>query len=746
MPLTYSDDLIPVGEWPGIVANYRIGPSSSSGPAEPVVTVTLEMTSHNLVVGSTQGVTSVQEAAAQLAGKLNHVYYQASQPDVAFAAFANLDCDTPHPLPSCAVKDFVAACCVHTAAVGRQRQMIYAVPGSAVSLRDAASTIGVAPGDLLALNGTSAASALFDSGLTLPCYVASGPDDTLQTLADRARVTVEALVAQNSTLGAAAGARLTVSPSIATVPSPSGTLAALAAASAVSPAILAQANDTTAGLIVANMPLSMGAVGIVTGEGATFASLVLAFLEVGAPETITVADVAAAAANVEGLLAPGSKLTFSQCIAAKGSTLGELAASIPGFASLNAATPGVLGPGSRVLIGTSAADWPTIKDEKLLDIAATAAVSIQEVAAVNGDQALAPGATLAVPGLVSLTAGPGLFAPYTAVVGDTLANVCVKLGGAAPDLVGVINQNRPSILAVGERILPAVTPGVPPYTIVQGDTLRSIFSHYETLGIPTFEAFIESVAGLDNLLPPGAVVIGPVATATADSLAAIAAGTGVELSQIVAANAALQNFLKAGAQVSLPDPNDPAKPVTLTVGGWDSFNTLVARFAGRGIVTTAQDLARAYAAEPGMVTIGQAFLLPPKSLALSVTVQRSNPALVSPIIVTLEVSRDPTLAPGAPASAVTARSTLGGAAGANQSGALSFGGFAEEFESAYPGLKLATTKAGPSRLWWVDFGGTGITVAPSPGGVTAYALPPLSNRLMARTGVPIEPFVPAGEQ
>jgi hypothetical protein len=225
---------------------------------------------------------------------------------------------------------------------------------------------------------------------------------------------------------------------------------------------------------------------------------------------------------------------------------------------------------------------------------------------------------------------------------------------------------------------------------------------------------------------------------------------------LLTTNRSLEKFLRVGAEFAAPAP---AKPIT--VKPHDTVNTILNRFQREQNVTvTVAELAITNASTPGLLTVGQPFLLPPNLTNTSSEIAPTVPpagstgeaAIVFPVSVSVDMSRPLELV--APdfrnAEPVYQNSSAFSPRGLSQgASAVSLTAFARDFESAFSDYRLkcalvqkdAMSSPQAPQLFAVNFGPTGVRrfvvdeIAPQ-----FYSLAPLSTKLLTGT-LPIRRYI-----
>ncbi len=366
------------------------------------------------------------------------------------------------------------------------------------------------------------------------------------------------------------------------------TLASIAATYHVSPAELAEANQSATQNFAAAGLLNPGALVTVDKSYVVVQNDTLAGIAQQPPASADPAGLATlAAGNLALTLQPGTLLAVGTLRAVTaGDTLAGMATAAgldrTQLANANGSRTGLLAAGTYL----SAQSYTVKAGDTLAAMAIVLNLTLGEAAAAvdaAGAPALETGAQVVVPVPVPVTAG------------DSLADVAARFGLSVAEL-GETNADA-DVLSVGAQL---TLPGAGQVTIAAGDTIGSIAAAHSLAAGDL--ASVAANAGSAELLRPGATLTAgyrPQAGDTlASALAAFAQPPGLTPEDIAAANAQVPGLLAPGQSVLLGTVTYPVQP-------GDTFASLATTTGA-----TVADLATANATARGLLAGGQTLALP----------------------------------------------------------------------------------------------------------------------------------------
>lgn len=498
---------------------------------------------------------------------------------------------------------------------------------------------------------------------------------------------------------------------------------------------LALANAQLTGLLRAGAQVEVKGVTAAVGADGSLAGLLDALLQAaltaGTEAVIGLADIAASIAPDPAILVENAALAVVDHVVQDGETIASLAQSLAGFtiaqlARLAAPAPkGVYPAGTSLRLGTSS--YTPLPGDTFALIAAESGVGTDELAAANATLPLTAGASLVVPGAVTL--GPNAYGTlYVPMDGPptTLAALATA-SGTALDALGLANAAMSGLLGAGVLV---TYQGSSTTTTAQS-TLASVAASVHASDAGALAAD-PAVSVLPGLVAPGALVLITAPAAAGRTLYGLAGDLGVQPADLATANSAVTGLLTAGRQLTV-------NGVQVTVAATDTLASVVRRLqlaspAGQPAIGLA-DLVAACGADTGLFAGGARLLVPPPQVSLAGGVASAFIAApLTPLAASVTIARDPGLIdPLAAAIATVAADTTPLSPNFGPDGRPDL--FAQAFETAYTDrrLKLATGPQagdGTKRLWVADFGTPGVSaVQVDQSEPRFYALAPISQQL-----------------
>lgn len=779
-PVGYTDSLLGLSSWPAVTSHYALAPSGNN----VTLSVTIEAQPGAATAGPGQSVAAAKELTTRQLQKYTQLYFQLAQPGVTAALLTSLLQDNAgHPLATpIPVAPFWQFATANLLAIGACAALQPVVP--AVSLGDVVTSFGVSFAQLASANANQQVTSSFGTvGLTIPAFLhfsagatangllltlkpgwpkpASGP--ALLELAQNAMV-----------LPLRSGAILVIPATDVTVllplpPAKTEPLAKLAALHHTAAGLLAE--DSASLNVLANgfvftMDGLYVAVGQTINRGvnavATFNDVQQAFSSVGV--IASVAEIAVANGDAEGMLAAGAHLVSRHYIAVDRDTLGanQSGASLSDLATLNADTADLFDAGALVFFGNFAqsADPGT---QTLAEYADRYGCPPQLLLAANA--ALVPPAqtTFTVPGNASIPSSPTAWVPYIIPNNATLDGIVALFqpapGAGTPALnLAAANEFRASLIAGGQTVTVHVTAGTFSTPTQAGDSFHSVLlrlqAQSQSIQLSDVVTAIEGTAGylaqgVLMVCPPAKLPTGggPNGTVTVQAAADAYGVSAVAFAQI---NAAVQALVAGNVTLNLAVSS--TSTVTITTKSQYTFNAILTQFEVNGAVATIADIL-AQNRDANLLNGNAAALLPAVAAVVSATLP-GTPGLFAqpmfPLTVALRIARPQAtinpefVTPNHDGPVEQADSFVSAPISPQGGGqASSVDAFAATLRAAYPSLWLASGKleSTAADLWVADFGSTGIaqvTVAPgvviSPGVYWPrfFALRPLYNQLVNR--------------
>jgi hypothetical protein len=754
MPVGYYDDLAGPVSWPSLAMSYLVvGP-----PTAIAIAMTMQQTRY--IPSASVAVPAALSGIAADLDTYTRVYYQLVQPDVAFSLQTSLVLDsdgiTPltDPLDKVPLLSFAYSAWVYLRALSTTTAVRIEAGAEGLAVASPVADYGVTAEQLFAANQGELYSALFGAEqIVVPQLYATIEGDTIAGIAAAHGLSVDGLALANDDVSLNAGTILTAGTRTVTAaprpaePEPTpASLADVAAGAHTAATDVATANATTAALLVAGTPLTLGtATTLVGGDDDTLANVALRLD--GTVEQVALANPAVP------LLRPNVTLSVRRVLVRAGDSLGTLA-TIPGvgtvaaLATANAGVANAFAPATSLLVGPDEHPKPVEPSDTLASYAAASGIPVEALGAANADSGrFAAGATITIPGALDNGSGDQC-CTYAAPAGTTLEAIA-GVFGVSPAAIVALNPDLPGLLSPAQQVTDSATRAT--VTTGAGETFQSLVVRFAAEGaaVPV-DQLAADVAGQEGLVAPGSLwICPPMRGGHGDTLRGLARYYNADPTALATANAATLGLLSTTASITVGG-------ATYVPKAHDTLNSLVNRFATLGVTTTLDDVIAAALDAPGLVAPTAAVLpVPPPSPGLKVPVDPHVAEAVFPLTVSLTESRDPALVdPDFADEPSIVRSTLTLAPNpdpGSTAATLALTDFANELESALPGMHVATgdpagesDPASASAIWLVSFGapdlGPTLEYRFDPGRTAYYALPPLSSSQLGGD-VDVRPYV-----
>lgn len=788
IPVGYTDDLIGPSQWPGLTTAYW----ATGIPATPTLAFSMAFQFDAAVAG--ENAPWVQSAATARAWYLRYrqIYFQIHQADVYSQFRTSLDCEsgqtpedpaTPiaHDLAVESLYDFANGAVIFLRAATTLIPVVHTVI-SGDQLLAVAEAYSSAAGDLLSVNREMPVTGVFAAAPNVPQYVQTQAGDTVQALVTRAGaasapaffalVGPDGIANQDAVVAAKTGIGVpaynqTVPAADPLTPDVSASLRAMAAQVKCALGDIVNANAQVAGLLAPYRLWTVGDVSVTVAPGDTFAALPGKFATQGL--TLTAEQIAAANQDLLGVFATtaadGKSQTFSVA-----NYVTTAALPLSQFAKINPAwtVNALLGVAANLtladlfvagqkLFASESATAP-LAGETLEMFRDRQGITFDQFAGANSTAALTVGAILGLPDLTqapSAAVTPPLAIPLGVIGGQSLKVLAANLATTSLALA-TLNQDFAGLL-VG-NIPVTVTVDGKPYTetTIAGQSLSEFLASYPAAANVQLADLVTAIESNTSILRQGAVIAGPLpVTGSNPTFASLASAVNATPGTLARANATLDGFLKSGQTVTFAG-------ATAATGPHMSLTRLVVLLRESPTLTIAPDLvdltsvATALSTTTGLIESGVAYLAPPPPVEIQVGLAASPvfPDTLFPITANLSLARLDTLALDGfkqTASVYSADMDLPPRATLGEPGdPMTLRDFAAAFEKTWPKLKCASRKTGDTtrtpQLFAVNFGaGAAANTRIGKVGITSaqpsfFALPPLANHLMARSGVSIYPY------
>lgn len=776
--LGYYDPLITPSSWPATTLAY--GLTTANGKVR--LTVSLAPQPAALAPNPLQSAASLAAKAALQAGKYQEIYFQLAQAGVVPKILSTLQISGQAPAaldvdrPEFALR-YAAASYAYANALSSSLPVKVNV-ATANNLSQVWEQYGTGPYLAAAANKAALIYQVFGpQTLKTPTGAAFAEGDTPQSIVDAAK----ARSRQGWPAPADAASLLTAEPNAAvlllraktvlalpagstfTVPGDAPSLGALATDMRTTPGLLASdiaAQTTNPPAFAADFKFEYEGFSVVTGPTlTTFDQVVAAFAAQGV--ICTASDLAELNQEKPGLFAAGTILPTAHIVASDDETLTQAAQTaftqplspaltLQTLAQANTLTKNLYDSGALVYLGEMAVALTGAETRTVAEFADAYGTTPGLLLADNATASLPADTALTVPGAIQAPVAAQRV-PFAISAGDTLSGAAGAFAATAQDLADA-NAAMPYVVAGGQTLhIKTAT-----VTTQAGWSLNALWDAAMAQDDSvTFADTVSAIASNAQVLQDGGLLICPPATipTSGGNLTTTAAAQLYHLDGMAFAQANAGTAGLIAANVTLTAPGATATIATTTA--YDTFNSIVARFADAG---QALSLADILAANPDarLIAAGAAAYLPPPVSRLTATMPANAgpfPAPVFPLSVWLRIQRpaaaipvelDPTGGVARVDTVVPAPTAPQGAEGESSE---TFTAFSADFAAALPLLRLATGKVEgqTADLWAVDFGASGIkSVAVAPplsweqGAMPrVWALRPLYNSLQTRMQVEV---------
>lgn len=366
--------------------------------------------------------------------------------------------------------------------------------------------------------------------------------------------------------------------------------------------------------------------------------------------------------------------------------------------------------------------------ETLADIAQVEGVAVEALLAANSSLTLAEDGALTIPGMADYVFPDGMVPPdfvypdvsvYRTGQGESLQGIAERCGGwKAADMVGA-NWDLPAILAPAPLSFGETT-----LTPTTQDSFRSVAEQFG-LSIPEFAA---QFAALPGLLAGGAYLRAPVIAAKkGETVDACCVRFNLDCATLMSANACLPGVLQCGQILEIDSGSYGILPNESLTLLRERINT---ERAARGLAPLCID---ELAARTGALALSLRRLIsPPRGERFTATAVPSYAPAVGELVV--EIVANSQKGGTIPTRLTAAPFTSLHVAGQPMER------FASEFETMFPGLKLA--QGWGDAVFVANFSGKGdaLEYAVKEGGLRFFAMPPLVRQPWNGKGVAVPTY------
>lgn len=815
----YTDDVVGLSAWPATALSYRFFKAVNGANFAATLTIAPDRYMPGAASGSSgqdpaapvkganyllvSGQDPAAKAAAKDAEHYQTISYQMQQHDVTCWLTTSLGSIAQPELTGATARMALlgsanSAYVFLSEAAGLQRIAVdaksYKTLAAVINPAGTPAGYPVAIGDLAQANSTARADILFDQGtnLTVPINSVVKSGDTAAAIAANAKpapITVTALADNNADVPLAA-TRI-VATKVRSYAIPAGTTPSLSELATVTaaplldgPALKDQNGNAVAAVpglattnkdqpLVSGLTLILGSSSYVTGSTNatdTLATVATIFTQKQG-STVAPADVAVANQYLSGIFPANTKLSLAGYVTVTSDTLAIIAANLgppaggsgsPAAQMLqgNQYVPDLWSAGTALFITTGT---HAIKEgETLSAIASANATTVAAILADNTSTPALVGGTLVLPYLAD---NPVIaWSTYQANGSETFGGIAGAYDNWSIQQLGALNKDIPGLFQATPISLtgPSITPTLT-------DTFFTLGQHF---GLGP-DAFAAQIANLKNLVRTGAVLAAPAITVRkGETLLQTAQRLGTDPGSLAAANACVPGLVPTGQTVTL-DGYDYGTYAN------DAFALLTARInadrAQRNSVKTTTPTpylppvsAATVGAVCGAMPLGVRTLMsPPRPAVIPAMVTAADHQAIVHLTASLAISRDPArVAPAfqnAP-TVVSALTTIPAQPFASSDSQATLRAFAQDFEAAFAGHKLATgpdqvqgtsllskpsmrgainAKSSNGRgLWVVNFSGSGTGFTYQVKGSTPqfFGVPPLSTETWDGTSIPVPTY------
>lgn len=770
IPVGYTDNMIGIGDWPSIARYFKVQTSAQGALLSAVIAL---RPSELLPTPSQRGGAN-KDQVIQQQQKFAAAYYQLIQTGISgwMVSSLNLVTDPNYGNKGVAISDisplwkFTAGA---YAMIGGLGMMLPAAPAGAGTIADIITKYGIRYTELAQANADYAVQDLFKSTIpTVPAYypfVQHLSVTALYALPPEgwpSPATPSALLqlTENTALLLKTGTILVI---------PSKTITSGTVQPTDSLQKLANDNNTSVShLALQNAGLNMLQPGFefvvdldetteivvkIDTNNNSFNLVVNAFASKGV--NITVEALAFANKDATGLLMTDQTLTIATYVIKEGDTLAANSSgvSVNDLANNNTGTPDLFDPGTLIYFGDFTGVTIETTPVPLHQFADRYACPLALLLEHNSGFALPAGTRFVVPGTLAWPADPGTITiPYTIRSTDTLNIVAARFSfntGSLPAMqLATMNENMHG------TIVPNITLNIPvsghSYPVDTGNNpsfasvLKSLQAQAPAAGL---QDIVNAIGDSTTALNTGALFLCPPARfANATAPGSIMDQYGVSPAAFALANTAVEGII--ASQQNLQDPKGT---VTVTTIDNDTFNSLITRFATKGVTLGANEIAEANL-QVAFIKQGALAFIPPAEISLTVNIGNGGPfaSPITPLQVSIRLLRPQGLiypefktTNGTGPVEMVASDFPAPVSKPVDSSDLNFDKFVADMKTALPQLRLGTGQVNgvTQDLWQVDFDSNGIKNVALTGGTIVkqeaqprfFALKPLYKHLVTRT-------------
>ncbi|SRX76223.1 LysM peptidoglycan-binding domain-containing protein [Aequorivita antarctica] len=795
----YTDPVIGVSAWPSTAATYRIGKNTS-----PVISIGISLQTSKYLPSPSYGFDKSAYSATTDVQRYKEIFYQLFQEDISLVLHTSLDqvgnIQTPYPLSRLSFRNYVAGAYVFLNQIQYLDQYQFKTV-SKTGLDLLSNMFGIAMLDLGTTNQDKPANLLFEGEVQVPnLYTVRQMDSLCDILASTGTssctTTITGLDAPPTNVEKIAnnnkGALLYTGTTLLTnlrenipfvnISKEKNTLALVAAANAsnvfydfITPSKsiegigFIQVNWKIENLLEPGLDIAIEGTILNTTDFKTFEALYNEFVK--SLKDLTQSDFADAIKNVQGIFATTGMFNLQDYIIQETNTFASLEKCTPSLgtiaelAMLNREVANIYTTGTAIFLYSK--PYEPIAGDTLASIAGHNSLTVEQLLTVNGNTSIAVEQDILIPNLVMLPeASTSSFAPYTFKGSETLESLAT-LFSMTPLELAQLNIEFQGIFKDGQIAIE----GAAPIEVNIESSYASVFAAYiELVPEKTFEEFVQAILSIGSIYRKDSLcmaVLPKLNSGIAHSLSTIIDDfniqdalkvNGYDANMLVTANRALLGFLNNGAEVLGPLAED-GEPLTVTVGPYDTFNTLPYRFmATHKLDLTIDQIVEYNLDNANLITEETQFILPLNQAKSTTQINPQIPDTVFAVTVEIDILRKTSYVhPEFKGEAIVEKassdiSALPETTSKDQGIGVSYRQFAIDFEFAFVDqkLKLATgkkqgvlTTTSGKSLWAVHFGEGGInTFDVQTDKSNFYALSPLSTSLISQQVPDIKKYAP----
>ena len=758
-PLTYTDSIIGLSEWPGLTASYNLADVGGN----PTVAIDLAFQLANYVPSFDLPFTTALFSASAHLTQYRQVYYQLQDQRIAFTLQTSLNqtdfesSPNPYHLPASTLLTLVQAIYTHVHTLTWHMREL---TGTGKTLAAVAQQYGHTTAAIARANQTRAIAEIFSNTVKIPHYHRAAANERLARVSEQVGVSVAQLAEQNSTTRLTPNVLITTPrPSYTTPSLDQPSLQQIADSQQTTPQAIANTNRADTTILQPGFVFRYDNLSVTVVSGDSFDTILQQFREnlnltvtINRGLDVTLDDIVVPNVDQPAMFQRDAHIGMAHYLIQPLDTLHKIAnqfdTTVDTLADDNRLVADLILAGTPLLLGEQEAMAPN-HTYTLLMIAQTYEITVAQLAEFNGTTALNTTADLIIPNLVTLAEVNSAHAPYITLPEDTLTVVATKFNENMVDSLATTNQAMSAIFVAGQ----SVTVNDTTLLTTDRDSLDSLTGRFQTadpaitfaqVAVACKEATLQTATYLAASLPR---------TSSNQSLANLAQLYNSTVPDLAIANSSLDRFLAANFTVTI-------KGTPLTTGAHETLNTLVTRFAlEEELLTTVIEIANSYQNDPNFINNDIIFILPPPNMTLSVGLGANYaqsptfPAPIFPLAMDLVMARDESLvAPEFADETAVYRNTttippLADAVETDERDKpLSLQSFATNFEATFSDIKVASSQHKEDGrkvqdIWLVNFGPTGISQIDLQNAPTYFGLRPLANRLLDKSS-PIREFDP----